>query len=74
MYLRSDTHPGRLLQTVAAQRVVQIKADDVAVGQAEELGHLRGAEAGFKLRAWERDGETRSRAESRARIVQLPGL
>ena len=36
---RPRTHPGRLLQVVPTQRVVEVEADHVAVGEAEIVAH-----------------------------------
>lgn len=35
----THTHPGGLLQMVAAERVVQVEADNITVGQAEVFAH-----------------------------------
>lgn len=41
LHLRTHTrtHPGGLLQMVAAESVVQVEADNIAVRQAEVLAH-----------------------------------
>lgn len=45
----THTHPGGLLQMVAAQRVVQVKTDNITVRQAEVFAHCS-CSCGGKLR------------------------